>query len=169
MQRKPFLMSDIKRHAIATIRLVPLLPTSVAVASFPDVASATRAVSEALNLGASIRKSIILNLNHSIPNLPKECAELFDDISIRALNIAASFPTKWPERDTVMFKFQGSPIVRDDTAQLVEKAISKHGGSGFVHVTKEEDVELLWSGRKNMLFGVLKMYPGMKGFITDVW
>ena len=43
----------------ATLRLAPKLPTSVAVAQFPDVATAVSAVTEVLNspMGAHVRKS----------------------------------------------------------------------------------------------------------------
>ncbi|KAL5531039.1 hypothetical protein ACEPAG_3915 [Sanghuangporus baumii] len=135
----------------ATIRLMPRLPTSVAVVSFPDVRSATQAVTEALNHGAAI-----------------QCAELVDDLYIRAVKKYGTFPMKWVEADTVLFKFQGSETVRADTSRLVENLSNKHGGYGYLHITKEEEVELLWSDRKNALFGLLQMYPGSKGFITDV-
>ena len=75
----------------------------------------------------------------------------------------------WVETDTVLFKFQGSEAVRDDSSMIVQKVIGKYGGFGYRHVTKEEDVEQLWADRKNLLFGLLKMHPGHKGYITDVW
>lgn len=40
---------------IATIRLAPILPTTVAVVQFPSVRHATEAACEVLNLGAPIR------------------------------------------------------------------------------------------------------------------
>lgn len=43
----------------ATLRLVPRVPFSIAVVSFPDVGNATRAVCEALNRGAIVRQSFI--------------------------------------------------------------------------------------------------------------
>ena len=44
----------------ATLRLAPILPTSVAVAQFSDVATAVSAVTEVLNspMGAHVRKSM---------------------------------------------------------------------------------------------------------------
>lgn len=41
-----------------TVRLAPVLPTSVAVVQFPDVQKATQAVIEALNAGVGIRESL---------------------------------------------------------------------------------------------------------------
>lgn len=39
-----------------TIKLAPVLPTTVAVAQFPNVRAATEAVGEILNAGVGIRK-----------------------------------------------------------------------------------------------------------------
>ena len=60
-------------------------------------------------------------------------------------------------------------MVREDTSRLVERVIAKYGGHGYRHITKESEVELLWADRKNALFGILRMHPGYKGYITDVW
>jgi D-lactate dehydrogenase (cytochrome) len=40
----------------ATIRLAPLLPTTVAISGFPSVENAVKAVGEVINLGVPIRK-----------------------------------------------------------------------------------------------------------------
>jgi D-lactate dehydrogenase (cytochrome) len=45
----------------ATLRLAPLLPTTVAVVQFPDVVLATEAVREMINSGASIRMSFLIS------------------------------------------------------------------------------------------------------------
>ena len=73
------------------------------------------------------------------------------------------------EADTVLFKYQGSEEVRADTSRLVESIVAKFGGQGYLHITKEDEAEILWADRKNALFGLLGMYPGCKGYITDVW
>lgn len=44
---------------LVTIRLAPLLPTTVAVVQFPDVRKATEAVTEVMNQGVGIRMSTI--------------------------------------------------------------------------------------------------------------
>lgn len=49
-----------------TIRLAPVLPTTVALANFPDVRKATEAVAEILNQGVGIRTS---NPHARFPNL----------------------------------------------------------------------------------------------------
>lgn len=42
---------------VATIRLAPLLPTTVAIAGFPSVEHAVKAVGEVINSGVPIRES----------------------------------------------------------------------------------------------------------------
>lgn len=45
-------------HSVtATLRLAPVLPSTVAVAQFPDIRDATNAVCDILNHGAALRKS----------------------------------------------------------------------------------------------------------------
>jgi D-lactate dehydrogenase (cytochrome) len=44
-------------HPIATIKLAPLLPTSVAVCGFPGVEEAVQAVGEIINKGVTMRES----------------------------------------------------------------------------------------------------------------
>ena len=48
-----------------TLRLTPLLPTTVAVAQFPDVRAAADAVAEIVNSGVGIRASLL-----SLPSVP---------------------------------------------------------------------------------------------------
>jgi D-lactate dehydrogenase (cytochrome) len=43
-----------------TIRLAPVIPTTVAVVQFPNVRQATEAVAEVMNLGVGIRTSTLL-------------------------------------------------------------------------------------------------------------
>lgn len=45
------------RSATATLRLAPVLPSTVAVAQFSDIRHATNAVCDILNHGAALRKS----------------------------------------------------------------------------------------------------------------
>ena len=56
-------------HHIVTIRLAPLLPTTVAVVQFPDVRKATEAVIEIVNAGVGVRTSpsaCCTNQTHSL-------------------------------------------------------------------------------------------------------
>ncbi|KAF8887199.1 FAD-binding domain-containing protein [Mucidula mucida] len=135
----------------ATLRLAPVLPISVAVVSFPNVHSATSAVTDILKLGASI-----------------QCAEIIDDIGIRAMNKYGKSSTKWQEVDTILLKYQGSTAVMLDSSQMVEGVIAQHGGYSYHYIQDGAQAQVLWDDRKNGLFGVLQSNPGKKGFITDV-
>lgn len=74
----------------ATVRLAPLLPTKVAVVNFPGVEEAVRAATEVTNTG-----------------YPVQCIEYMDSQTMRAINEGGIAGRKYPEKDTVFFKFQG--------------------------------------------------------------
>ncbi len=101
--------------------------------------------------------------------LPVECAEIIDDIGIRAMNKYGKSTTKWQEVDTILLKYQGSATVMLDSSKMVEGVIANHGGYSYHYIQDEAQAQVLWDDRKNGLFGVLQSNPGKKGFITDVW
>ncbi|KAI0357321.1 hypothetical protein OH77DRAFT_1422154 [Trametes cingulata] len=135
-----------------TIRLAPLLPTNVAVVQFPDVRSATEAVIEVVNAGVGI-----------------QCVELCDDQFMRATNIYGQSTRKWPEKDSLFFKFQG-PTARSlkETAEIVKKITEKHGATGFSLARSDQEAHDLWMDRKNALYSSLAILPGARGWSTDV-
>jgi len=135
----------------ATIRLAPLLPTTVAVAQFPDVRKATEAVGEILNKG-----------------VPIQCVELCDDQFMRATNNYGISARKYPEQDSLFFKFQGSPTTIAESARVVDEIVRAHGGSGFELARSQKEAEDLWADRKAALFSGLALVPGSKGWSTDV-
>ena len=115
-----------------------------------------------------------MSIVYSLPSLAnqllfEECAELIDDLTMRALNIFGKYPHKRPEVDTVMFKYQGSDAIRADTSRIVEQVVAKYGGKEYKHITDPEEIDSLWNDRKFALIGLFKMYPGSKGYMTDVW
>ncbi|KDQ31649.1 hypothetical protein PLEOSDRAFT_1035245 [Pleurotus ostreatus PC15] len=137
-----------------TIRLAPVLPTTVAVVHFPNVKQATEAVTDALNQGVGI-----------------QCAELVDDRFMHATNLNGMSMRKWPERDSVFFKFQGpSPAALRDTAQVVKRVVERHGGFGFTLAKDEKEAGTLWADRKNALFSTLALVddPNVRILGTDV-
>ncbi|KAF7425936.1 hypothetical protein PC9H_008298 [Pleurotus ostreatus] len=137
-----------------TIRLAPVLPTTVAIVHFPDVKQATEAVTDALNQGVGI-----------------QCAELVDDRFMHATNLNGMSMRKWPERDSVFFKFQGpSPAALRDTAQVVKRVVERHGGFGFTLAKDEKEAGTLWADRKNALFSTLALVddPNVRILGTDV-
>lgn len=154
---------------VATVRLVPRLPVSIGTVIFPDLRSCTLAVGEVLNHGASIREFFSLAHRHRCLTVILECAELIDELTMKALNMFGKYPHKRPEVDTVMFKYQGSDAIRADTSRIVEEVVAKYGGKEYNHITDAEEVDVLWNDRKHALIGLFKMYPGRKGYMTDVW
>ncbi|KDQ13166.1 hypothetical protein BOTBODRAFT_160776 [Botryobasidium botryosum FD-172 SS1] len=136
----------------ATIRLAPLLPTNVVIAQFPDVKKATEAVGEILNRG-----------------VPIQCVELCDDMFMRATNGYGISARKYPERDSLFFKFQGSPETIAESARIVDEIVRAHGGSGFELAKSEKEAEDLWADRKAGYFSTLALVPGSKGWSTGVW
>ena len=52
---------------------------------------------------------------------------------------------KWPELDSLFFKFQGpSAASLKETAGIVKKIAERHGGSGFALARNEKEAEDLW-------------------------
>jgi len=134
-----------------TVRLAPRLPTNVAIAQFPDVRAATEAVRDILNTGVAI-----------------QCVELCDDQFMRATNTHGISERKYPEKDSLFFKFQGSPETIQETSRVVGQLLKKHGATGFEVAKTEQQALDLWADRKNALFSSLALRPGAKGWSTDV-
>ncbi|KAI0647653.1 FAD-linked oxidase-like protein [Trametes meyenii] len=135
-----------------TIRLAPLLPTTVAVVQFPNVRNATEAVRDVVNSGVGI-----------------QCVELCDDQFMKATNVYGMSTRKWPEKDSLFFKFQGpTPRALKETAEIVKKIAEKHGGTGFALARDDQEAHDLWTDRKNALYSSLALLPGGRGWSTDV-
>ncbi|KAF9474412.1 hypothetical protein BDN70DRAFT_884839 [Pholiota conissans] len=135
-----------------TIRLAPVLPINVAVVHFPDIRSATAASIEVMNQGVGI-----------------QCVELLDAVSMQAMNNYGKSTRKWPERDSLFFKFQGpTQNSLKETAAVVQRIVTKHGGTGFSLAKHEKEAEELWADRKNLYYSALTLLPGGKGITTDV-
>ncbi|KAG2143143.1 D-lactate dehydrogenase cytochrome oxidoreductase [Suillus cothurnatus] len=134
----------------ATLRLAPVLPSTVAVAQFPDIRHATNAVCDILNHGAAL-----------------QCVEIIDKLTIKALNQFGTSARKWPEKVTLFFKFQGSDDAIQETSRYVESALAKHGATDYQLASNEQESEDIWQDRRNALFACLAYRPGCKGWITD--
>lgn len=136
----------------ATLRLTPVLPTTVAVVQFPDVRKATEAVREALLQGVGI-----------------QCVELCDDLFMQATNKYGMSSRKWPEKDSLFFKFQGhNADALKETARVVRKVCERHGGSGFTLARNEKEAADLWADRKNAHYSSIAMVDNARSWPTDV-
>ncbi|KAJ6483987.1 FAD-linked oxidase-like protein [Mycena sanguinolenta] len=137
-----------------TLRLAPLLPTTVASVQFPDVKAAVEASIEILRSG--IATSI-------------QCVELVDDTFMAATNKYGASQHKYAESDGLFFKFQGhSPAALAETARVVKEICMTHGGTGFRLAKDDEEAHDIWQDRKNAHHSGMALVPGAKGWATDV-
>ncbi|KAJ7020023.1 FAD-linked oxidase-like protein [Mycena alexandri] len=137
-----------------TLRLAPVLPTTVATVQFPNVAAAAEAVRQTINL-AGVGASV-------------QCVELVDNNFMVALNKFAG-KRKYLEKDGLFFKFQGhSPTALKEVAKIVKGVCEKNGGSGFKLASGPAEADSMWDDRKNALNIGLSLYPDAKGWSTDV-
>ncbi|KAF8558658.1 hypothetical protein OG21DRAFT_1595268 [Imleria badia] len=135
-----------------TIRLAPVLPTTVAVVPFPNVKQATEAVINVMNRGVGI-----------------QCVELCDSEFMRSANLFGGCERTYPEVDCLFFKFQGPTQASiQETAQIVKEIVKKHGATGFELAHNEKEAKDLWAARKNALYSGLARLEGSRGWSTDV-
>ncbi|KAF8990475.1 FAD-linked oxidase-like protein [Cyathus striatus] len=135
-----------------TIRLAPVLPTTVAVVQFPNVKKATEAVIEVMNQGVGI-----------------QCVELVDSTFIAATNQYGQSKRKYPVSDHLIFKFQGpSAASIKETAEVVKAVVERHGGTEFTLAKDETEADDMWADRKNALYSGLALVEGSRGWSTDV-
>ncbi|KAF8199977.1 FAD-binding domain-containing protein [Mycena galopus ATCC 62051] len=135
-----------------TLRLAPVMPTTVATVQFPNVGAAAEAVRQTINIAGTA----------------VQCVELVDDNFMAALNKFGS-KRKYLEKDGLFFKFQGhSDAALKEVAKIVKAVCEKNGGSGFKLANGPAEADAMWSDRKNALNIGLSLYPGAKGLSTDV-
>ncbi|KZS96047.1 FAD-binding domain-containing protein [Sistotremastrum niveocremeum HHB9708] len=135
----------------ATLRLAPLLDTTVAICQFPTAARAVEAVREVLTSGAVL-----------------QCVELVDPDFIRASNLHGVSTRKYPEQDSIFFKFQGSDAIMKETSRQVRQIVQKYGATGWHLASNKQEASDLWDDRKNGLYTSLALIPGARGWSTDV-
>ncbi|KAJ7240137.1 FAD-linked oxidase-like protein [Mycena haematopus] len=135
-----------------TLRLAPLLPTTVASVQFPDVKAAVEASIQILRSGIATK-----------------CVELVDDTFMAATNKFGASQHKYAESDGLFFKFQGhSPAALAETARVVKEICISHGGTGFRLAKDDEEAHDIWQDRKNAHHSGMALVPGAKGWVTDV-
>ncbi|KAJ7648525.1 FAD-linked oxidase-like protein [Mycena rosella] len=130
-----------------TLRLAPLLPTTVASVQFPDI----------------LRSGIAAGI---------QCVELVDDTFLAATNKYGALErpaTSIPRRTGLFFKFQGhSPAALAETARVVREICARHSGTGFRLADGDEQAHDIWQDRKNAHHVGMALVPGAKGWATDV-
>lgn len=123
--------------------------TAAAVATFPTVDDAVRAVIETVQLGVPVAR-----------------AELLDEVQIAAVN-------RYAELDlvvapTVCFEFQGTEAGVAEDAAAVRDISAAHGGADFEWATDQAERNRLWAARHNAFFAACALRPGAKPVTTDV-
>ena len=99
-----------------------------------------------------------------------ECVELVDDNFMKATNLYGLSSRKWPEKDSLFFKFQGPTAASlKETAEIVREITKKYGGTSFSVAKNEEEAHDMWMDRKNALYSGMSLLPGGRGWSTDVW
>ena len=89
---------------------------------------------------------------------------------MRSTNKYGMSSRKWPEVDSLFFKFQGPTASSlKETAEIVKRIAKKHGSTGFALAKDDNEAALLWSDRKNALYSGLALVEGSRGWSTDVW
>ncbi|KAJ6608141.1 FAD-linked oxidase-like protein [Mycena sp. CBHHK59/15] len=137
-----------------TVRLAPVLPTTVASVQFPDVRAAVEASIEILRSG--IASGI-------------QCVELVDECFMAATNKYGVSKQKYPEKDGLFFKFQGhSNATLREISRVVKGICEKHGGSGFRLAGGPEEAHDMWADRKNAHHSGMALLPGARAWATDV-
>jgi D-lactate dehydrogenase (cytochrome) len=158
--------------SLVTVKLAPVLLTTVAVVQFPDVRRATEAVTDILNKGIGIRTlSNTVNAKLTfITEKSAECIELCDDKFMRATNINGMSIRKWAEKDSLFIKFQGPDEKSLKEHIMKAKTIAQtHGALGFDVARSDEEANDLWNDRKNGHYAGLALIPGCRALATDVW
>ncbi len=122
---------------------------SAAIVNFPDVRSAAEATIQTIQMG-----------------IPVARIELVDRAYIRAIN--AYSKTDYPELDTLFLEFHGTRAGVAEQVQMFDEISQEFGATGFQWAEREEDRNRLWRARHDAYYAGLAVYPGYRGYVTDV-
>lgn len=154
----------------ATLRLAPLLPTSIVVVPFPSIHNACAAAQRIISLGVGV-----------------QCIELMDDEMIKVVNKAnaqtydkGQYIHHLPN-PSLFIKLQGSQGHRSEDEKVIRGIAAKLGARDrdVLSSHEEENNNRLWRARKIALWSCLEAAPvrpeyegkegnGYKAWTTDV-
>ncbi|GAA6025950.1 hypothetical protein JCM8202_004279 [Rhodotorula sphaerocarpa] len=137
----------------ATLKLAPLLPSTVAVSSFPSIAAAAAAARDLVQNGVSV-----------------SCIELLDEVMVAATNAQSKGQKgrQWPVQPSLFLKFSGTPEQMKLDVARTKTITQANQGSGFTFAKDDRDAEDIWYSRKIALWSALDYLPGAKCWVTDV-
>lgn len=98
-----------------------------------------------------------------------ECVELLDNNMMDAIN-HAGLSRPFPVKDSLFFKFQGSPSSIAETSRLVRDIVRSHGAELFQSARSTEEADELWKHRKVGFWSTFEWVddPNTKIWTTDV-
>ena len=138
----------------ATLKLT-VRPKSqnVAVASFPSIHNAAECVTRVVEEGIQVAG-----------------VEILDDAQMKCINASQTTSRQWMEAPTLFFKFTGTSAGIKEQIGLVQKIVSNTAGRSFEFARGEEEMQELWSARKEALWSVMAMRRGPEDHVwtTDV-
>lgn len=137
--------------ATATLKLAPLLPSTVAVSSFPSIQAAADAARDLVQQGVSVA-----------------CVELLDDVMMKAINANDRKGRQWPEKPTLFLKFSGSKEQIKNDVSRTKVITQSNKGSNFTFAKDDIDADQIWQSRKIALWSALAYRPGSRCWTTDV-
>jgi D-lactate dehydrogenase (cytochrome) len=76
---------------------------------------------------------------------------------MKCINASQTTSRQWKESPTLFFKFTGTPVAVKEQIGLVQKIVSKTAGRSFEFARGEEEMQELWSARKEALWSVMAM------------
>ncbi|KAK9449160.1 FAD-binding domain-containing protein [Limtongia smithiae] len=125
----------------ATLKLA-VLPqqVNVAVATFPSVKAATRAVQDIVKEG-----------------VPVAAVELLDKEMMACVNAAGQTTRTWREQPTLFFKFGGTTSGVKEQIKQTKEITKKNESDSFEFAKNATESEELWEARKEALWSTLAM------------
>ncbi|KAG8792120.1 hypothetical protein FRC17_008644, partial [Serendipita sp. 399] len=139
-----------------TIRLAPLLPSTVAVVHFPNVENACSAVDSLLK---------------SEYGMHIQCVELADSTFMEALNHSLSSPgstTNYPVSDSLFIKLQGDIITLRDACLVTNRIMEQHGSTRIRFANGDDEARTMWDHRRGALLAILAYIKDSEVWSTDV-
>ncbi|CAH0057764.1 unnamed protein product [Clonostachys solani] len=138
----------------ATLKLA-IIPDSfsVATATFPTIKQAAEAAFKMMRHG-----------------VPLAALELMDDVQMKVINSSGGAGGRtWEESPTLFLKFSGSETNVKDSLQLAKDIAKSNSCHAFESASTEEQMQSLWSARKQALWANLAVRPeGTQIWSTDV-
>jgi D-lactate dehydrogenase (cytochrome) len=122
---------------------------SAAIVNFPDVRSAAEATIQTIQMG-----------------IPMARIEIVDSDYMKAIN--AYSKTDYPELDTLFLEFHGTRAGVAEQVQMFNEISQEFGATGFQWAEQEEDRNQLWRARHDAYYAGLAVYPGYRGYVTDI-